>query len=74
MPLILRANRPKVMKINRSSGGDGVVRIDEEACCILEEMLEKLCGTYSVKELASVLIKHAADDVVIKTGEGERDE
>lgn len=74
MPLILQANRPKAMKINRSSGGDGVVRIDGEACCILEEMFEKLGGGYSVKELVSVLIKHAADDAVIKTRGGESDE
>lgn len=74
MAIILEANPRKTVKIKRSPKGGGVIRIDEECCEILEQFLDKLNGACNVKELASALIKGAADDVIIKVkGDGENE-
>ena len=49
----------------------GVIRIDEEACDILEGIAKKLEASVSIKELASSFIKAAADNAVIKEEEEE---
>lgn len=69
MAIILEANPRKTVRIKRSPKGGGVIRIDEECCEILEQFLDKLNGAYNVKELASALIKGAADDAIIKMRE-----
>lgn len=54
--------------ITRSRNGGGIIRLDEEACDIIEGTILELKGEISVKELASALIKHAANDNIIKEG------
>ena len=59
-------NSKKKPIITRSRNGGGIIRINAEACDILEGVIFELKGEISVKELASTLIKHAANDNIIK--------
>ena len=52
--------------ITRNREGGGIIRIDAEACDILEGVITELRGETSVKELASMFIRHAANDNIIK--------
>lgn len=65
MPNIIAIKRKEV-RINRNNRGDGVIRVDSEAADILEGFLSETGTGLSVKELASSLIKYAANDTVIK--------
>lgn len=71
MPNIIRIKCKRKTAINRGARGDGIVRVDQEAVDILEEFLIKTNGQVSVKELASNLIKYAANDTIIKVEEEE---
>lgn len=74
MEIVIKAKKKKKQYITRDSGrgGGGIIRIDEETCDILEGILDKLETKISVKELASTLIKAAADYAVIKEEEEEK--
>jgi hypothetical protein len=60
------------MKISRNARGDGVIKIDSESADVLERLLGEANADLSVRELASCLIKYAANDTIIKI-EGEED-
>lgn len=65
--------RPVKSKINRGARGEGIIRIDAEATDILESLLMKTNGGITVKELASTLVKYAANDTIIKFEDGEEE-
>ncbi|PNV62240.1 hypothetical protein C0033_09000 [Clostridium sp. chh4-2] len=71
MPNIITVNRRKEVKINRNARGDGVIKIDSDSADILERFLCEANADLSVKELASSMIKYAADDTIIKVDGGE---
>lgn len=64
MEIVLRTK--KKAKIKRANGRGGIIRIDEESCQIIEGILNKLQGDMDVKQLASTLIKEAANNLIIK--------
>lgn len=72
MEIILPIKPKKKARITRDKEkGGGIIRIDEEACQLIEGILNKLKNETSVKQLASVLIKAAADNAIIKEVEEE---
>lgn len=75
MANVITVKKRKKIKINRSARGDGVIKIDAEAADLLEKLLGEADGELAVKELASALIKYAANDTVIRVEEDmEEDE
>ena len=68
--LIQTQKTTQLIARDKAKGG-GVIRIDEEACDILEGIAKKLEASVSIKELASSFIKAAADNAVIKEEEEE---
>lgn len=68
MPNIISIKRKEV-RINRNNKGDGIIRVDSDAADILEKFLSETGAGLSVKELASSLIKYAANDTIIKYDE-----
>lgn len=68
MPNVISIKRKEV-RINRNGKGDGIIRVDSEAADILEKFLSEAGIGLSVKELASSLIKYAANDTIIKYDE-----
>lgn len=54
----------KTIKRNRKNGG--IIRIDTEACDILEGIINRLNSNISICKLASTLIKNAAENNVIE--------
>lgn len=73
MEIVIKTPKKKKQCITRDGrhGGGGIIRIDEETCDILERILDELSTQISVKELASTMIKAAADNAVIKEEEAE---
>lgn len=71
MPNVIIIKKRRKRAISRGACGDGVIRIDPEAADILEGFLLKTEGQVSVKELASSLIRYAANDTIIKVEDGE---
>lgn len=71
MSNIITVKRSRRTKINRSTRNEGIIRISAEAADILEELLTKAEGTLTVKDLASELIKYAANDTIINVVEEE---
>ena len=73
MEIVIKTPKKKKQYITRDGrhGGGGIIRIDEETCDILERILDELNTQISVKELASTMIKAAADNAVIKEEEAE---
>lgn len=73
MEIVIKSKMKKKQYITRDTahGGGGIIRIDEEACEILDGILDKLGAHISVKDLASTLIKAAADEAIIKQVEEE---
>ena len=69
MANVITVKKRKKVKINRSARGDGVIKIDTEAADLLEKLLSEADGELAVKELASALIKYAANDTVIRVEE-----
>lgn len=74
MPNVITVKRVKKIKINRSTRNEGIIRIDAEAADLLEELLTKADGVLTVKDLASELIKYAANDTIIKVEEEMEEE
>lgn len=58
--------RKRKQLISRNRNGSGVVRISPDACDLLENIAEELDIVVSATELASKLIKYAAEDNIIK--------
>ena len=73
MEIVIKKQKKKKQYITRDNkhGGGGIIRIDEETCDVLEGILDKFDSKVSVKELASTLIKAAADNAIIKEEEEE---
>lgn len=72
MEIIIKNQKKKKQYITRDNKhGGGIIRIDEETRDVLEGILDKLNSKISVKELASTLIKAAADNAIIKEEEAE---
>lgn len=73
MEIVIKSKKKKKQRIARDNkhGGGGIIRIDEESCDVLEGILDKLDSEISVKELASMLIKAAADNAIIKEEDEE---
>lgn len=71
MPNVISIKKRRRKAISRGTCGDGIIRIDPEAADILEGFLEKTGGQVSVKELASSLIRYAANDTIIKIEDEE---
>lgn len=73
MPNVIKVRKKKEIKINRGAKGDGVIKIDSEAADVLEKLLSESDGELSVKELASSMIKYAANDTIISVEDEEGD-
>lgn len=65
-------SRPPVKRIKRDAKGGGVIRINEEACDVLESVLEQITTEISVRELASIFICFAMDHGIVKEEEEEK--
>ena len=68
MEIVLKTKKKEPI-ISRRKNGDGVIKIDAEACDVLEGFLEKLDGEITVRQLASEFIKAAANNAVVKVEE-----
>jgi DNA modification methylase len=68
MEIVLKVKKTKPV-ITRRSNGDGVLKIDKEACDILEEILGGLESYIPARTLASELIKAAAKKATFKVEE-----
>ncbi|MBQ8662503.1 MAG: hypothetical protein IJ471_01460 [Eubacterium sp.] len=66
MEIIIKSQKkkPRITRDNRKGGG--IIRIDDEACDVLEGILDNLKTDISVRTLASLLIKEAANHAIIK--------
>lgn len=71
MPNIITVSRKREVLISRNAKGDGVIKIDGDSADTLERLLREAGGGLSVKELASALIKYAANDTIIKIEDEE---
>lgn len=71
MPNVIIVRRKRDVKISRNAKGDGVIKIDSDAADLLEKLLRESDGELSVRELASVLIRYAANDTIIKIEDEE---
>ena len=60
-----------VIKTKKRESGGGIIRVSEEACDILEGIADKLNADVSIKDIASTLIKEAANNAIIKEEEEE---
>ena len=66
MEIIIKTPKKKQYITRDNRKGGGIIRIDEEACAVLEGILENLNAELSVRQLASLLIKEAANHAIIK--------
>lgn len=71
MEIVLKTKPKKKITITRDKHS-GIIRVDEEACILLEDILNKLEHDMSVCQLASTLIKAAVNNSIIR--EEEEDE
>ena len=71
MEIVLKTKPKKKVTITRDKHS-GIIRVDEEACILLEDILNKLEHDMSVCQLASTLIKAAVNNSIIR--EEEEDE
>lgn len=74
MANVITVKARKKNQIKRGSRGEGVIRINAEATDVLEMLLAKADGILTVKDLASELIKYAANDTIIKVEEETEDD
>lgn len=74
MANIITVKSRKRSQIKRGSRGEGIIRISADAADVLEELLSKADGVLTVKDLASELIKYAANDTIIKVEEETEEE
>lgn len=70
MEIILKTKPKKKISITRDKHS-GIIRIDEESCVLLEDILNNLEREMSVCQLASTLIKAAIENSIIKEEEEE---
>lgn len=70
MEIILKTRPKKKISITRDKHS-GIIRIDEEACVLLEDILNNLNREMSVCQLASILIKAAVENSIIKEEDEE---
>ena len=70
MEIILKTKPKKKISITRDKHS-GIIRIDEESCVLLEDILNNLEREMSVCQLASTLIKAAIENSIIKEDEEE---
>lgn len=70
MEIVLKTKPKKKISITRDKHS-GIIRIDEEACVLLEDILNNLEREISVCQLASTLIKAAIENSIIKEEEEE---
>lgn len=70
MEIVLKTKPKKKISITRDKHS-GIIRIDEEACVLLEDILNNLEREISVCQLASTLIKTAVENSIIKEEEEE---
>lgn len=68
MEIVIKTKKKESI-ISRQKNGDGVIKIDAEACDILEDFLRELGEDVSVRQLASAFIKTAANYAVVKREE-----
>lgn len=73
MANIILVKRKRNVRISRNSRGDGVIKIDSDAADLLEKFLRESDGELNVRELASALIRYAANDTIIKIEDEEAD-
>lgn len=71
MANIILVKRKRNVRISRNSRGDGVIKIDSDAADLLEKFLRESDGELNVRELASALIRYAANDTIIKIEDEE---
>lgn len=74
MANVITVKARKKNQIKRGSRGEGVIWINAEATDVLEMLLAKADGILTVKDLASELIKYAANDTIIKVEEETEDD
>lgn len=74
MAHVITVKARKRSQIKRGSRGEGIIRISAEAADVLEDLLTKTDGVLTVKDLASELIKYAANDTIIKVEDAEEAE
>ena len=65
MEIVLKTKPKKKITITRDKHS-GLIRVDEEACILLEDILNKLEHDMSVCQLASTLIKAAVENSIIR--------
>lgn len=68
MEIVLKTKPKKKITITRDKHS-GIIRVDEEACVLLEDILNKLTHDMSVCQLASTLIKAAVNNSIIREEE-----
>lgn len=70
MEIVLKTKKKKKVSISRDKHS-GIIRIDEESCVLLEDILNNLDSKVSVCQLASTLLKAAINNSIIKEEEDE---
>ena len=65
MEIVLKTKPKKKITITRDKHS-GIIRVDEEACILLEDILNKLEHDMSVCQLTSTLIKAAVENSIIR--------
>ena len=70
MEIVLKTKKKKKVSISRDKHS-GIIRIDEEACVLLEDILNNLDSKVSACQLASTLLKAAINNSIIKEEEDE---
>nr|DAZ43232.1 MAG TPA: hypothetical protein [Caudoviricetes sp.] len=70
MEIVIKTKK-REQRITRDKSGGGIIRVSEEACDILEGIADKLNADVSIKDIASTLIKEAANNAIIKEEEEE---
>ena len=69
MEIVIKAKKKKSAAISRRANGDGVIKIDGEACDNLERVQRELGVDISIRQLASLLINEAVNNAIIRVEE-----
>lgn len=69
MEIVIKSQKKKPRITRDERKGGGIIRIDNEACDVLEGILGNLETDISVRQLASLLIREAANHAIIKEEE-----
>lgn len=73
MKIVIKAKPKKRIAITRDKHS-GIIRVDEEACLLMEDILNKTDADISVCQLASALIKAAVENGIIEVHTEEEEE